>query len=68
MASPLHWPVGTMPATPFESVSLDQLVNVTGGCQKSPPPPQEDDAPTVQTSVQVSGFAGVAPVNQQVVG
>ncbi len=67
-----------MPTTPaFESISLDVLSTITGGCGKKKnccpcPPPQVEQAapapasagPLVSTNVSVSGYG--APTSQTV--
>jgi hypothetical protein len=55
-----------MPTTPFESIALGHLTNVTGGCKKQQPPPQQPQqaAPSggfeAETNVQLVGFGGQA--------
>ncbi len=60
-----------MPTAPaFESISLDALSAITGGCKKKcapPPPPQEaapaaPSGPVVSTNVSITGYG--APTTQ----
>ncbi len=51
------------PAPALESIPLDALTSVQGGCGQSTPPPQpqpqpEDGGPEVQTNVNVIGYGG----------
>lgn len=59
-----------MPTTPaLESISLDALTTITGGCKKrcAPPPPPAEAAPEpagplVSTAVSITGYG--APSTQ----